>query len=172
MISRTEIQKHLRYDSGKLFWISSGKKRVVGARAGNLSSIGYLRITILGVSYYEHHLVWILFGGDLVSGFDIDHINGDRADNRIENLRRISRAENLRNRRTPNSTNASGLLGVHFHRHTGVYSSKVRTSEGSITLCRSRNKWEVYHAYLTYREKKLPNDPWILQQIELCNQNK
>lgn len=61
----------------------------------------YVQINILGKSYYAHRLAWLIHYGEWPAG-DIDHINRDKGDNRIANLRDVSRKENCNNRQKPN----------------------------------------------------------------------
>ena len=90
------------YKSGMLYWkntrTSNAKK---GARAGCVySSEGYRRVKINGKSYLEHHVVWCFFEGQWPQeNTEIDHINRNREDNRIENLRLVDRSINSKNRR-------------------------------------------------------------------------
>lgn len=72
------------------------------ARAGTLDKNGYRYISLLGKRYPEHRLIWCLVHGQFPDG-DIDHINQIRDDNRLENLRVVSKAENARNRTRKNS---------------------------------------------------------------------
>jgi hypothetical protein len=73
---------------------------------------GYLRVRLFGRSYPAHRVIWALHYGKWPEG-QIDHINGDPADNRIENLRDVSHAENGRNQRL-HRTNTSGFAGVNW----------------------------------------------------------
>lgn len=71
---------------------------------------GYIRFEILGRKVRGHRVAWALWHGSWPEG-EIDHINGDRADNRIENLRAISPRQNSRNKRIPQD-HATGCVGV------------------------------------------------------------
>lgn len=93
----------LRYEDGQLFWKVDKSNRVkVGSRAGSVQKDGYRRIRIDGVNYQEHHLCWILgnqqdleLKNDLGYELILDHIDGDPANNKIENLRLVTNSENL-----------------------------------------------------------------------------
>ena len=71
----------------------------------------YLKVSILGKSILLHRLVWALANNEWPTG-EIDHINGDRLDNRLENLRNVTPAENRRNmaRRSDNTSGCSGVI--------------------------------------------------------------
>ena len=71
---------------------------------------GYHRGTVRGVCIFAHRVVWALVYGEWPDG-EIDHIDGDRSNNRIANLRAVRSADNNRNRSIPN-TNSSGAMGI------------------------------------------------------------
>jgi len=70
-----------------------------------------------------HRLIWEYVNGSIPDGYFIDHINGIRNDNRIENLRLVTTAENSQNRQTTNSNNRSGakIPGVSYCKHHGRF---------------------------------------------------
>jgi hypothetical protein len=76
---------------------------------GNL--VGYRRIAFDSHRYLAHRIAWLMFYGEMPSG-QIDHINGNRGDNRIVNLRDVDRTTNVENIRKPRCHSKSGLLGV------------------------------------------------------------
>lgn len=82
-------------------------------KVGYHNDQGYLLTSIDGEKYRLHHLAWLHEYGYLPS--ELDHINGRRDDNRIANLREVSRLENLKNIKRP-VTNTSGHMGVHWHK--------------------------------------------------------
>ena len=82
-------------DTGYLTNLFTRNSRAVkGRRAGNLMSTGYRRIRLDGAEYSEHRLIWKLVNGE--DPDTIDHINADRSDNRLCNLRNCTAAENNR----------------------------------------------------------------------------
>jgi hypothetical protein len=90
------------------------RKTVPGARAGHATRPGDHRaIGIDGVLYPEHRIIWIWVHGTLDPAMDVDHENRVRDDNRLENLRLATRAENLWNGRLLDS-NTSGVKGVSY----------------------------------------------------------
>lgn len=98
-----ELLEKFNYDpeTGVLSWRKplSGNVRP-GDRAGYRTSNGYLRVRVGSTHYRIHRLIWKLaYGEDPSEGMDIDHINQDRTDNRIKNLRLVSRKENISNRK-------------------------------------------------------------------------
>lgn len=97
-ISYEEASELLEYRDGMLFWkVSMGRARA-GDRAGNVEkSSGYRRVRVLGIQYREHRLVWLLCKGNHPKN-QIDHIDRNKANNRIDNLRDVSQYANMRNR--------------------------------------------------------------------------
>ncbi|QVW27770.1 HNH endonuclease [Hafnia phage Pocis76] len=106
------LSEMLTYSDGTLYW----KEWRRGVRrdmvAGSITKNGYVSVGAKGVKTYAHRIVWVMFNGDIPDGVEIDHINHDRADNRIENLRLVSRAENLKNKGVIKSS--SGEMGVYW----------------------------------------------------------
>ena len=114
-----ELFTELVYDPdmpGCLRWVEVRGNR--GQAVGHLTNHGYYRFSYKGSRYLSHRVVWALHGNDQAT--DVDHINRDRTDNRIENLRAASTAENAFNQ-VKSVRPASGLTGV-SHR----FSSKDR----------------------------------------------
>lgn len=107
------IKELLSYDTktGSLTWKSGTGTRWAGCVAGSIEVDGYRRIIIDGRRFRAHRLVWALLNGAWPES-DIDHVNGDRDDNRISNLRLATRSQNCQNLRAPLSNNKHGFLGV------------------------------------------------------------
>lgn len=91
--------------------VATGRNCRVGAIAGSIDHQGYRRISLLGKLRAAHQLAWLTFYGIQPSA-DVDHINGDRADNRIANLRLTDHSTNLENQRAARRDNKLGVLGV------------------------------------------------------------
>lgn len=97
----------------------------IGAVAGGLER-GYVRIGIDGTLYYAHRLAWLYMTGKDAPN-DVDHINGERSDNRFCNLRAVTRSENMQNRRKVGRSNSSGFLGVSWVAAQKKWSARIRT---------------------------------------------
>ncbi len=102
-------------ETGVFRWKKSTNRRIkVGAIAGANHNEGYRKIQIDGARYFSHRLAWKMHHGHDPKD-QIDHINGVKNDNRIQNLRECTHAENARNR-GKTKVNKSGYKGVYLHR--------------------------------------------------------
>ena len=92
--STEEIREIFDYVDGCLYWkIKPNRNIPIGRKVGRPCSNGYLRGDYKKQTYLIHRLVWVWHGNTLEDNMEIDHINFDRTDNRIENLRQLTRAE-------------------------------------------------------------------------------
>lgn len=116
-----QIAKELRVDEeGRLWWYPK-KSRRTDRPAGTICSNGYRYISLYKQRYLSASLAWCLYYGRWpLSGKVIDHINHNTLDDRKENLREVSNAINLQNRKGLTSHNTSGVTGVYW----GIYANK------------------------------------------------
>lgn len=114
-MNAAEARKWLRYDAGtgKLFWKKSpNRRKPVGTEAGSKTRLGYLSVCIGGKRYMAHRRAFLLSTGAWPDQ-EIDHVDGDGLNNRLENLRDVSRVINRENQRRAGKNNKSGILGVY-----------------------------------------------------------
>ncbi len=112
-ITAERVRELFNYDpeTGFLTWRATTSNRVkVGDRAGCLRADGYWYIKVDGVMYGAHRVIWLLVYGAWPSD-QTDHINGNRGDNRLGNLRECTVSENQQNV-SVNKRNTSGTPGV------------------------------------------------------------
>jgi hypothetical protein len=118
----------LNYDpsTGVLTWKANrGQRTKAGDVAGFVCSrSGYVLLKTCGVQTGAHRVAWLLATGDWPIG-EIDHINGQRNDNRRSNLRDVDKIVNGANRHRANKNCTSGVLGVHKHR-SGKWQAAMR----------------------------------------------
>ena len=101
------------YEDGVLYRrVSASFNTRAGDRAGSLKQSGYIGVAVGRKLYLAHRLIWTMHHGVIPAGMEIDHINGDKADNRIENLRLATRSENNRNLRGAHADSRTGIRGV------------------------------------------------------------
>lgn len=106
-----------------------------------LTKGGYSAISISGKLYLTHRLVWLYANGEFPSG-EIDHINGNRSDNRICNLRDVTRHENCKNQKM-RATNTSGVLGVSWCRVSSKWHSQMNSDGIKKCLGYYKYKWDA-----------------------------
>ena len=147
------LRKLLRYepDTGNLYWrvrtpdmfLPTGRGSDWTCRSWNtrystnlafttVSKTGYLCGHISNTQYRAHRIIWAIFHGEPPTE-EIDHINGDRQDNRIVNLRAVSKYENMKNTKMP-ASNTSGTVGVSWHDCRGKWTAKIQVKGRSIYL--------------------------------------
>jgi len=128
-----EITEAFSYEGGWLIWKNPKSNAVkVGDVAGTPSDTGYITIVLGGVSYKAHRLIWIYHHGSIDDNLQIDHINGIRHDNRIENLRLVTNQQNALNRHAVLSI--AGLKGVTYDPRTGRYRSRIKVDGKQVSL--------------------------------------
>lgn len=115
-LSMQRLKELLDYDpeTGVFRWKRRRGRGLAGAIAGKLVYWGHRKIGIDGRSYRAHRLAWFYVYGRWPKG-EIDHINGVSDDNRIDNLREATRAENMRNLRGAHRDSVTGFRGVRNH---------------------------------------------------------
>lgn len=123
MIPRKEltpsiVREALNYnpETGVFTWrFASRNGTPAGAVAGGIDSDGYVSIRLCGHLYRAHNLAWFVITGLWPDG-EIDHWDTDRQNNRLSNLRDVTKAVNRQNLRRAKSTSKSGILGVKKYR--------------------------------------------------------
>lgn len=122
LISREELLRLLDYNQecGNFHWKVSHPGIPAGSLAGCVDKhSGYIKIGICGVQYSAHRLAW-LYVNDRWPINQIDHINGNKADNRIGNLREVTNGQNQQNG-SLRKTNSSGHKGVSWDKNTSKW---------------------------------------------------
>lgn len=147
-LTQERLRELLHYDpeTGVFTWNKRVGQRVLGgARAGSVGSHGYLLIQVKGISYRAHRLAFLYMLGKPPDG-EVDHINGERLDNRWTNLREASRSENQRNT-GPRHDNTSGYKGVGFHKGREMFQAQIKIDGRNIHLGYFLCPRKAAHAY-------------------------
>lgn len=125
---RERPREHFKTHNAFATW----NTRFSGSVAGTQRSNGYLIISISGRRFYAHRIASLYMTGEWPEA-DIDHINGDRADNRFANLREATRSQNNFNA-GPQKNNTSGRKGVCWNKRASKWQASIKKNNIQIYL--------------------------------------
>ncbi len=151
-----ELAKLVRYEpeTGRFYWLArspsdfgsargyaiSVRRRPPGSEALNVGKgAGYLTAWIDGYNYYAHAVGWALTHGDWAEL--VDHIDGDRQNNKLSNLRAVTKSENAKNMKRFR-TNTSGVTGVALQKSTGKWIAQIGGKKDGSSYIGSFDKFE------------------------------
>ena len=129
-----KIRELVEYDpnTGIIKWKVNRKGHAkAGMVAGAQHNRGYIILAVDNVAYLAHRLAWAMHYGSISENMQIDHVNGDRSDNRICNLRLATHEENCRNSK-PRKHNKSGIKGV--KRRGNKWYARIKVNNKEIWL--------------------------------------
>ena len=158
---QTHLEKFLQMASELIINPESGvlEKRTV--IQGSVSKAGYMRIRYNGKIEYVHRLIWEHVNGPIPKGMHIDHINGNKSDNRIINLRLVTPSENAQNRHS--------ATGVSFCKTTGKWLAQITSQGRRHFLGRFVDQYDARQAYAnaaallhTHNPKAKKENPGVL----------
>lgn len=133
-LTAARLREMLNYDpetgvftSAKLSTYRSGGRSIGDVAGGPAPSHGYWRISVDGRQHYAHRLVWLYVHGKWPDG-EVDHIDGDRTNNRLANLRDVSPTFNRWNRRVAckNNPYGKGVMGVTLCKKSGSWVAQIK----------------------------------------------
>ncbi|EFC9528522.1 HNH endonuclease [Escherichia coli] len=119
--------------------------KMPGQIAGSVNKNNYINLGIEKKRYYAHRIIWEMHNGTIPDGYQVDHINGIRSDNRIENLRIVKNSENSKNQKRK-STNKSGMTGVSWDTQTQRWRAHITVNGKMISLGRYIHKLDALTA--------------------------
>ena len=134
MITQQLVADCFDHKDGHLYWkkvVHPNKQYLVGQEVGCIHQTGYRHVTWQGKVYKVHRLIYLLEHGYLPK--EIDHINGNRQDNRLENLRDVTRSQNQFNK-SMCKNNTSGSRGVSWHKKSSSWVVRVCTNNKSKSI--------------------------------------
>lgn len=142
------VRELLRYEpeTGEFWWIGSGRGHALRKPAGSFNSKGYRVICIDGCMVSAHRLAWLLVHGVWPSSM-LDHVNGQRADNRISNLRESDYFANQQNQRRAHRDSKTGLIGAR-PAHDGRFRAEIRVAGKKYDLGRYETAEAAHAAYV------------------------
>jgi len=150
-ITQAELKAILHYDphTGLFTWVKSPSiKKLVGKVAGTTREGAYVIINIRKNMYFAHRLAWLYLHGEFPEKF-IDHVNLDKRDNRISNLRLVNKAENQQNQvKAPAHNKSTGLLGASYNKNAKRFESGIKLNGKRKHLGFFATAEEAHYAYL------------------------
>jgi len=126
MITQKYLHSLFNYVDGDLVWKVSRQKVAIGTVAGYVNPNGYKYITLDKKRHKAHRLVFMYHFGYLPK--EIDHIDRNKLNNRIENLQEISHSDNCKNVGLKKS-NTSGIPNVSFNKTKNKYQVRLRINQ-------------------------------------------
>ena len=144
------VREALDYDpeTGLFTWLVRTSIRIMaGDVAGCPTQSGYWRIGLDGHDYQAHVLAWFWVHGEWPTN-DIDHIDGDGLNNRLDNLRDVPRNVNMHNVVAPYQNNTSGYRGASFHRQSGKWRASIGVNGKRVHLGLFDTPEEAHAAYM------------------------
>jgi len=152
-------------EDGRLYWKAKPNPSVnvsrisIGQQITTTNSQGYLTVGLDGGTYRVHRIVWALIHNEDPGQFQVDHINGDRTDNRPSNLRLCDNGQNQLNSKM-RITNTSGIRGVHLvmspkdrpwaasyrRKHLGYFATKEDAAKAvmdAVGLCDNKDFYQT-----------------------------
>lgn len=126
-------------------WSSTWNTRYAGKKAGTPCAHKYLKCAIDKSRYAIHRLMWYVHNGPIPNNLEIDHINGNRQDNRLQNLRLATDQQNGMNRGL-SIRNKSGHSGVYWNGKREKWTAKIRVSGRLIDLGEYRQIGDAVNA--------------------------
>ena len=154
MITQDRVNELFAYDrDGFLVRKINKANQRAGQKVGTVKGNGYVTVMVDYKFYQVHRLIWLLHHGTMPKN-DIDHINGKKQDNRIENLREATRSENMQNEKRARVTSKSGMLGV--HKNNGRWRAVIWLNYKKIHIGYFNSKEEAHQAYLVKKRELHP----------------
>ena len=138
--------------TGVLSWrVRMGARGIPGSKAGSGSAQGYQVVGVDGRrNLFVHRIAWAIHYGEWPAG-EVDHINGDRSDNRIANLRDVATHQNHQNMRKARSDNKTGLLGVSPHK--GRFRAQIQADGRKRWIGEFDTAQAAYSAYVNAKRE-------------------
>lgn len=134
-------------ESGQFTWIGEdAPRRRKNSLMQTRDTAGYIILRIEGKNHKAHRVAWHLEKGEDPGKFEVDHINGNKIDNRIVNLRLSTRGQNRANS-THNKGSKSGIKGVYWCKNQKKWRAQITTNKKVIKLGSFTDPFEAHMAY-------------------------
>ncbi len=149
-ITKEVIFEYFEYDRSAGLLLckkKSGPRSKIGMPVGSVEPNGYLCTQLLKCNLKVHRVIWFIEHGCWPQE-EIDHIDGNKLNNVISNLRDVPKIINSQNKRKVNANNTSGLLGVSWHKASKKWSANIGSKGVSFHLGLFDTKEQAHAAYI------------------------
>lgn len=156
-LTQSRLKELLDYEpeTGIFRWkVARGAARVGGV-AGYEMDAGYIQLSIGNKHYFAHRLAFLWMTGAWPE-HEIDHIDGDRGNNRWANLRDVIRQENAHNIGTARCNSTCGFLGASWSRKRGMWQAKITVNRKTVWLGYFPTAEQAHAAYLKAKDELHP----------------
>lgn len=152
MITQSDLKSITYYDknTGLFTRLTSAGGFHVGTVMGRTDSYGYKQLTIRGQSYLAHRIAWLYVYGVWPTN-EIDHIDGNRSNNAITNLRVVARKGNNQNIKRSRVTNTVGVLGV--SKSGKKFTARINSNGEQFHLGTFDTPEKAHEAYIVAKRK-------------------
>ena len=142
---------YYEYSNGDLYRKNHRISSYNGVKAGYVDLRGYVRTKLFSKMTFAHRVIWEMHNGGVPDGMEIDHINGVKHDNRIENLRCVDRWLNCKNA-AMRKDNKSGQTGVSFSKAKNLWMVRIQVNKFTYSLDTTCKEEAVKYAKSVYAE--------------------
>lgn len=134
-ITKEQVLEVLRFDpaTGQFFWKVRTGRSIRGSEAGCVRKNGYRSLNINGQRYYCHRLAWLVTHGCMPKN-SIDHIDGNRTNNRPGNLRDVTHLLNIHNQQKDRPNNTTGYKGVTWSKRYKKFIAQIMVNRKNFRL--------------------------------------
>ena len=133
--SQQELHKFFEYKEGNLYWKTKAARCIkIGDEVGCLGADGYVVLTLNKLKYKMHRIIWVYHYHTISSNLQIDHIDGNKANNLIENLRLATNSQNKANSKRAYGNSKSNILGVYWFEARGKWRAKIQKNNQTFCL--------------------------------------
>ncbi len=131
LIWKSRPLHHFKNKSG-MDWFNRrfANKQAGFIHIGHRSNTKYKAVKINGITFKLHQAVWIYHNDTYKNNFNIDHIDNNGLNNKIENLRLVTQSINLKNRPLQ-KTNKTGINGVNWHKSANKWQVRIKDNNGN-----------------------------------------
>lgn len=143
-------------DTGMFYWVAKRRGASKKKPAGTKTKSGYIQIMIDNKSYLAHRLAWLHETKSMPKN-EIDHIDCNKLNNKIDNLRQVDAVYiNQHNRKLPNKNNKAGLIGAFYSESLGKWFSRISVNNKKKWLGTFDNAIDAHNAYIKAKKQMHP----------------